>query len=65
MPASDENNEPVPASEPHGQPRRRHFLQGAALTLGASLASAGIYELIETIAHPPEREEMPSAERQW
>jgi hypothetical protein len=55
MPASDENNEPVPAGEPHGQLSRRRFLQGTALTLGGALASAGIYELIETIAQPPER----------
>src|SRR5260221_537288 len=55
MPASDESNEPVPASEPHGELSRRRFLQGTALTLGAALASAGIYELIDSIAYPPER----------
>jgi hypothetical protein len=58
MPANDESkegNELVPAREPHGQLTRRRFLQGTALTLGAALASAGIYELIETIAQPPER----------
>jgi len=31
---------------------RRHFLEG---TLGSALASAGIYELIDMIAQPPER----------
>ena len=31
---------------------RRRFLQG---TLGTALASAGIYELIDTIAQPPQR----------
>src|SRR5260221_6551871 len=55
MPASDESNEPVPASEPHGELSRRRFLQGTALTLGAALASAGIYELIDSIAYPPAR----------
>src|SRR5258706_8271380 len=55
MPASDESNEPVPASEPHGELSRRRFLQGTALTLGAALASAGIYELIDAIARPPQR----------
>src|SRR5260221_5954386 len=52
MPASDESNEPVPASEPHGELSRRRFLQGTALTLGAALASAGMYELIDSIAYP-------------
>ena len=58
MPASDENNEnnePVRAREPHRQLSRRRFLQGTALTLGGALASAGIYELIDTIAQPPAR----------
>jgi hypothetical protein len=55
MPASDESNEPVPAGEPHRELNRRRFLQGTALTLGAALASAGIYELIETIAQRPAR----------
>jgi hypothetical protein len=55
MPASDENNEPVRAREPHGELSRRRFLQGTALTLSGALASAGIYELIDTIARPPAR----------
>src|SRR5260221_10516262 len=55
MPGSDESNEPVPAGEPHGELSRRRFLQGTALTLGAALASAGIYELIDSIAYPPAR----------
>jgi hypothetical protein len=41
--------------EPHGHLSRRRFLQGTALTLGGALASAGIYELIDTIARPPAR----------
>ena len=40
-----------PAEQPRTLSRRR-FLGG---TLGAALASAGIYELIDTIAQPPER----------
>jgi hypothetical protein len=55
MPASDESNKPVPTGGPHGELSRRRFLQGTALTLGAALASAGIYELIDTIAQPPAR----------
>src|SRR5258708_17205218 len=55
MPGSDESNEPVPAGETHGELSRRRFLQGTALTLGGALASAGIYELIDSIAHPPAR----------
>ncbi len=34
---------------------RRRFLKGTGRTKGAALASAGIYELIDTLAHPPER----------
>ncbi|HEX6484285.1 MAG TPA: hypothetical protein VF043_36035, partial [Ktedonobacteraceae bacterium] len=43
------------AVEQHKALSRRHFLQGSVRTLGAALASAGIYELIDTIAQPPER----------
>jgi TAT (twin-arginine translocation) pathway signal sequence len=43
------------AGEPHKELSRRHFLKGTAGALGAALASAGIYELIDTIAQPPER----------
>src|SRR5258707_4380695 len=39
-------------SDPHRILSRRRFLHG---TLGAALASAGIYELIDTIARPPQR----------
>jgi len=58
MPASDENNEnnePVRAREPHRQLSRRRFLQGTSLTLGGALASAGIYEMIDTLVRTPER----------
>jgi hypothetical protein len=55
MTAHDEGDEREPIGESHGQLSRRRFLQGTALTLGGALASAGIYELIDTIAHPPER----------
>jgi len=52
MTRSDDN---VRAGEPHEGLSRRRFLQGTARTLGAALASAGIYEMIDTIARPPER----------
>ncbi|BCL79908.1 hypothetical protein ccbrp13_23730 [Ktedonobacteria bacterium brp13] len=49
------DNEDMPAAEQQQKTQsRRRFLQGT-LTLGAALASAGIYEIIDTIAHPPER----------
>lgn len=38
-----------------GHISRRHFLKGTVRTLSAALASAGIYEMIDTIAQPPER----------
>jgi hypothetical protein len=41
--------------KPRGELSRRRFLQGTARALGAALASAGIYEVIDTIAQPPER----------
>jgi len=43
------------AVEQHKALSRRRFLTGSVRTLGAALASAGIYELIDTIAQPPER----------
>jgi hypothetical protein len=49
MTDSDDN---TGTGEPRGELSRRRFLQG---TLGAALASAGIYEMIDTIAQPPER----------
>jgi hypothetical protein len=52
MADSDEN---VRAGESHEELSRRRFLQGTVRTLGAALASAGIYEMIDTIAQPPER----------
>ncbi|WP_127353917.1 DUF7405 family protein [Actinacidiphila soli] len=51
MPDNDERN-PSDA-ERHGASSRRRFLAGA--TLGAALASAGIYELIDKISPPPKR----------
>src|SRR5260370_10784200 len=39
-------------SDPHRILSRRRFLHG---TLGAALASAGIYELIDALARPPQR----------
>jgi len=46
------DNEQLSAAEPHRILSRRRFLQD---TLGAALASAGIYEIIDTMARPPER----------
>jgi len=46
------DNEQLFAAEPHRILSRRRFLQD---TLGAALASAGIYEIIDTMARPPER----------
>src|SRR5437588_8655550 len=43
------------AAEQHPALSRRRFLKGSVRTVGAALASAGIYELIDTIAQPPER----------
>src|SRR5258708_25906821 len=50
-----DNDENVFAAEQHQELSRRRFLTGSVCTLGAALASAGIYELIDTIAQPPER----------
>src|ERR1700693_1720704 len=45
------NDEQRVAEESHRTQSRRRFLEG---TLGAALASAGIYELIDTLVQPPE-----------
>ncbi len=50
-----DSDEHALAAEPHDELSRRRFLQGTARALGAALASAGIYELIDTIAQPPQR----------
>src|SRR5437660_11184218 len=49
------NDENMFATEHEQALRRRRFLKGSVRTLGAALASAGIYEMIDTIAQPPER----------
>ncbi len=49
------NDEKMFAVEQHKALSRRRFLNGTVRTLGAALASAGIYELIDTLAQPPER----------
>jgi hypothetical protein len=50
-----DNDENVFAVEQHKELSRRRFLKGSVHTLSAALASAGIYELIDTIVQPPER----------
>jgi len=52
MTDSDEN---VRGGRPRGKLSRRRLLQGTVGTLGAALGSAGIYEMIDAIAQPPER----------
>ena len=49
------NDEKMFAAEQQRTLSRRRFLKGSVCTLGAALASAGIYEMIDTIAQPPER----------
>src|SRR6266851_9932281 len=49
------NDEDMFATEQHKELSRRRFLKGSVRTLGAALASAGIYELIDTLVQPPER----------
>src|SRR5216683_2616869 len=49
------DDEKMFAAEQHKELSRRRFLKGSVRTLGAALTSAGIYELIDTIAQPPER----------
>jgi hypothetical protein len=52
MTDSDEN---MRGGRPPGKLNRRRLLQGTAGTLGAALASAGIYKMVDTIAAPPQR----------
>jgi len=49
------NDENMFAGEQHKELSRRRFLKGTVGTVGAALASAGIYEMIDTIAQPPQR----------
>src|ERR1700738_4921277 len=49
------NDENMFAGEQHKALSRRRFLKGTVGTVGAAMASAGIYELIDTLAQPPER----------
>src|SRR5258707_1316855 len=49
------NDENMFAGEQHKELSRRRFLKGTVGTVGAALASAGIYEMIDTIVQPPER----------
>src|SRR5258708_29996262 len=49
------NDEKMFAAEQHKALSRRRFLKGTVGTVGAALASAGIYEMIDTLAQPPER----------
>jgi hypothetical protein len=51
---TDSNNNPR-AGRPRGKLSRRRLLQGTGGTLGAALASAGIYKMIDTIAETPDR----------
>jgi hypothetical protein len=50
-----DSNENGRAGRPRGNLSRRRLIQGTAGTLGAALASAGIYKMIDTIARPPDR----------
>jgi hypothetical protein len=50
-----DSNGNAPASRPRGNVTRRRLLQGTAGTLGAALASAGIYKMVDTVAEPPDR----------
>jgi hypothetical protein len=52
MTDSDEN---ARTGRPRGNLNRRNLLLGTAGTLGAALASAGIYKMVDTIAKPPHR----------
>src|SRR5438132_11811042 len=49
------DDEQMIAVEQHQALSRRRFLKGSVRTLGAALASAGIYEMIDTLVQPPER----------
>ncbi|MEU6489076.1 MULTISPECIES: hypothetical protein [unclassified Streptomyces] len=50
-----DGNENARAGRPRANLSRRRLLQGTAGTFGTALASAGIYELIDGMAKPPER----------
>ncbi|MFJ1575669.1 hypothetical protein [Streptomyces sp. NPDC088182] len=50
-----DGNENDRAGRPRGNVNRRRLLQGTAGTLGAALASAGIYKAIDTMVEPPDR----------
>ncbi|MEU2623293.1 hypothetical protein ABZ642_35190 [Streptomyces sp. NPDC007157] len=50
-----DGDEDARTGRPRGILSRRRLLQGTAGTFGAALASAGIYETIDTIAKPPHR----------
>jgi hypothetical protein len=50
-----DDNDNVRAGRPRGKLSRRRVLYGTAGTLGAALASAGIYKMIDTIVEPPQR----------
>ncbi|MDX3078514.1 hypothetical protein [Streptomyces sp. MI02-7b] len=50
----EDSNENGPAGQPRPNLTRRRILQGTA-GVGAALASAGIYEMIDTFAKPPSR----------
>ncbi|MEW2464034.1 hypothetical protein AB0919_03275 [Streptomyces sp. NPDC046994] len=50
-----DGNENARAGRPRATLSRRRLLQGTAGTFGTALASAGIYELIDGMAKPPER----------
>jgi hypothetical protein len=50
-----DGNENARARQPRGNWSRRRLLQGTAGTLGAALASVGIYKIIDTIAGTPDR----------
>src|SRR5260370_17047289 len=49
------NDENMFAAEQYKALSRRRFLKESVGTVGAALASAGIYELIDAIVQPPER----------
>ncbi|MER6129968.1 hypothetical protein ABT173_46920 [Streptomyces sp. NPDC001795] len=49
----DEGGKGLSVTEEFANPSRRRFVTGA--TLGVALASAGIYEVIDKLATPPER----------
>jgi hypothetical protein len=49
------NDESKIREETHRGPSRRHFLKGVVGTAGVAVASAGLYEMIDTIAQSPER----------